>query len=80
MTKSCLNSRCCAGREFLKGVAMNISTIDHETLREVVRKSRRDTWLIRHRWLALFVGLPTLFARFIMASSRLRYMFHSQVS
>lgn len=50
------------GERISRGVAMNISTIDHETLREVVRKSRRDTWLIRHRWLALFVGLPTLFA------------------
>jgi len=39
---------------------MNISTIDHETLREVVRKSRRQNWLVKHRWLALFVGLPTL--------------------
>jgi len=41
---------------------MNISTIDHETLREVVRKSRRQTWLAKHRWLALFVGLPTVLA------------------
>ena len=41
---------------------MNVSTIDHETLREVVRKSRRHNWLIKHRWLALFVGLPTLLA------------------
>lgn len=41
---------------------MNISTIDHETLREVVRKSRRQNWLVKHRWFALFVGLPTLLA------------------
>ncbi len=41
---------------------MNVSTIDHETLREVVRKSRRQSWLVKHRWLALFVGLPTLLA------------------
>ncbi|MFL5240432.1 MAG: capsule biosynthesis protein [Rhizomicrobium sp.] len=41
---------------------MNVSTIDHETLREVVRKSRRQNLLIKHRWLALFVGLPTALA------------------
>jgi capsular polysaccharide transport system permease protein len=41
---------------------MNVSTIDHETLREVVRKSRRRGWVTKHRWLALFVGLPTLLA------------------
>jgi capsular polysaccharide transport system permease protein len=41
---------------------MNISTIDHETLREVVRKSRQPSWLAKHRWMALFVGLPTLLA------------------
>ena len=41
---------------------MNISTIDHETLREVVRKSHRQSWVMKHRWLALFVGLPTLLA------------------
>ena len=41
---------------------MNVSTIDHETLREVVRKSRRQNWLVKHRWLALFVGLPTIIA------------------
>jgi capsular polysaccharide transport system permease protein len=41
---------------------MNISTIDHETLREVVRKSRKQNWLVKHRWLALFVGLPTALA------------------
>lgn len=41
---------------------MNISTIDHETLREVVRKAQRQSWVSRHRWLALFVGVPTLAA------------------
>jgi len=41
---------------------MNISTIDHEMLREVVVKARRRSWLTKHRWLALFVGLPTLLA------------------
>lgn len=41
---------------------MNISMIDHETLREVVGKSRRQNWLVKHRWLALFVGLPTALA------------------
>lgn len=41
---------------------MNISTIDHETLREVVRKSHRPSWVAKHRWLALFVGLPTALA------------------
>jgi capsular polysaccharide transport system permease protein len=41
---------------------MNISTIDHETLREVVRKAHHPTWVSRHRWLALFVGVPTLVA------------------
>lgn len=42
---------------------MNIGTIDHEALREAVRESRhKKGWLIKHRWLALFVGLPTLLA------------------
>lgn len=41
---------------------MNVSTIDHDALREVARKSRRQSWMLKHRWLALFVGLPTLFA------------------
>jgi capsular polysaccharide transport system permease protein len=36
--------------------------IDHETLREVVGKSRRENWLVKHRWLILFVGLPTALA------------------
>ena len=41
---------------------MNVSTIDHEALREVVRDSRLQSRLMRHRWLALFVGVPTLLA------------------
>ena len=41
---------------------MNINVIDHATLREVVAKSRRQNWLVKHRWLALFVGLPTIIA------------------
>lgn len=41
---------------------MNVSTIDHETLRDVVRKSRQNHWLVKHRWFALFVGVPTLAA------------------
>lgn len=41
---------------------MNVSTIDHEALRQVVRKSQRQGWLVKHRWLALFVGLPTALA------------------
>src|SRR5690348_13938716 len=41
---------------------MNISMIDHETLRKVAEKSRRKSWLAKHRWLALFVGLPTALA------------------
>lgn len=47
---------------------MNVGTIDHEALREAVRKSRRNSWLgktrwlMKHRWLALFVGLPTVLA------------------
>src|SRR6185312_12871936 len=38
---------------------MNINVIDHETLREVVAKSRKQNRLAKHRWLALFVGVPT---------------------
>lgn len=41
---------------------MDITTIDHDALRLVVRKSKTRDWLFRHRWLALFVGLPTLLA------------------
>jgi capsular polysaccharide transport system permease protein len=41
---------------------MNVTAIDHEALREVVRESRQQSLLMKHRWLALFVGLPTLLA------------------
>jgi capsular polysaccharide transport system permease protein len=42
---------------------MNISMIDHEALlREGAVKSWKDSWLKRHRWLALFVGVPTALA------------------
>ena len=41
---------------------MNITTIDHDALRLVVRKSKAQSWLHRHRWMALFVVLPTLLA------------------
>jgi len=39
---------------------MNVTTIDHEMLRQVARESRQRNWISKHRWLALFVGLPTL--------------------
>lgn len=41
---------------------MNVSTIDHDTLREVILKSRKPHWFMKHRWLALVVGVPTLLA------------------
>jgi capsular polysaccharide transport system permease protein len=41
---------------------MNVSAIDHDKLREVILKSSRRSWISKHRWLALFVGLPTLLA------------------
>lgn len=41
---------------------MNVSTIDHETLREVVERSRPKSWFYRQRWFLLCVGLPTLLA------------------
>ncbi|HEY1212221.1 MAG TPA: hypothetical protein VGE93_01185 [Bryobacteraceae bacterium] len=41
---------------------MNISTLDHETIREVFVKTRPKSWPFKHRWLILFVGLPTLLA------------------
>jgi capsular polysaccharide transport system permease protein len=41
---------------------MNISITEHDTLRRVVVKSRGENWLAKHRWLALFVGVPTLCA------------------
>jgi capsular polysaccharide transport system permease protein len=39
---------------------MNVTTIDHDALRLVVRRSKARDWLYRHRWIALFVVLPTL--------------------
>jgi capsular polysaccharide transport system permease protein len=40
---------------------MNISMIDHEALlREAAIKPRKRNSLYKHRWLALFVGLPTV--------------------
>jgi capsular polysaccharide transport system permease protein len=41
---------------------MNVSTIDHEALRVAVRKTKVRGWLFRHRWVALFIVLPTLVA------------------
>jgi capsular polysaccharide transport system permease protein len=41
---------------------MNVTTIDHDALRLVVRRSRTRSWLYRHRWVALFIGLPTVLA------------------
>jgi capsular polysaccharide transport system permease protein len=42
---------------------MNISTIDHEALlREVKIRTRSNGWLARHKWLWIFVGVPTLLA------------------
>jgi capsular polysaccharide transport system permease protein len=38
---------------------MNVTTIDHDTLRRVMRRSRARDRLRRHRWFALFVVLPT---------------------
>lgn len=47
---------------------MNVGTIDQVALRDAVRKSTRKSWLAKapwrakHRWMILFVGLPTLLA------------------
>lgn len=41
---------------------MNVTTIDHEALRRVVRRSKTQDWLKQHRWFALFVILPTALA------------------
>ena len=38
---------------------MNITSIDHDTLRRVMRRSKARNRLYRHRWFALFVLLPT---------------------
>lgn len=41
---------------------MNVTTIDHEALRLAVRRTKTRDWLVRHRWVALFIVLPTLVA------------------
>lgn len=41
---------------------MNIGIISQDELREVVPARRQGSWLVKHRWLALFVGVPTLLA------------------
>src|SRR5438045_633937 len=41
---------------------MNVTTIDHDALRLVVRRSKTRDWLFRHRWIGLFVVLPTILA------------------
>ena len=38
---------------------MNVTTIDHHTVRRVMRRSKARDWVHRHRWFALFVLLPT---------------------
>jgi capsular polysaccharide transport system permease protein len=39
---------------------MNVLNIDPEAMHLPVRKTTKQRWIHRHRWLALFVGLPTL--------------------
>jgi len=39
---------------------MNLGIIDHEAVRQVVRRTRTQSMLHRHRWFLLFVGIPTL--------------------
>jgi capsular polysaccharide transport system permease protein len=39
---------------------MNAPTIDQEAMRAPVRRPVKSRWYYRHRWLALFVGLPTI--------------------
>ncbi len=41
---------------------MNAHNIDQETLRPPSRRAAKHRWIQRHRWFALFVGLPTVFA------------------
>jgi capsular polysaccharide transport system permease protein len=41
---------------------MNISMMDHETLRKIAVSSRPASWPAKHRWLLLFVGVPTALA------------------
>jgi capsular polysaccharide transport system permease protein len=39
---------------------MNADNLDYVAVKEALRQSNRHTWWYRHRWMALFVGLPTL--------------------
>jgi capsular polysaccharide transport system permease protein len=39
---------------------MNAPTIDQEAMRAPVRRPAKTRWYHRHRWFALFVGLPTI--------------------
>lgn len=39
---------------------MNADNLDHMAVRDALRQSKQRTWWYRHRWMALFVGLPTL--------------------
>lgn len=41
---------------------MNANNLDHVAVRNALRQSKRQSWWHRHRWMALFVGLPTLLA------------------
>ncbi|MCW3796671.1 capsule biosynthesis protein [Sphingomonas sp. BN140010] len=41
---------------------MNANNFDHETVTEALRRSQRRSWWYRQRWMALFVGLPTVLA------------------
>jgi capsular polysaccharide transport system permease protein len=41
---------------------MNVTTIDHDALRLVVRRSKARERFYRHRWVGLFIVLPTLAA------------------
>jgi capsular polysaccharide transport system permease protein len=42
---------------------MNAPNLDHEVIRDAVRQqSTRRAWYVRHRWMLLFVGIPTLLA------------------
>ena len=43
---------------------MNLDSIEREVLRTALRPVKRHSMFYRHRWLFLFVGLPTLFATF----------------
>jgi len=42
--------------------SMNIGVADHEVLRQALAKAQGQNWLIKHRWLLLFVGVPTVLA------------------